>query len=128
MRLPLSAELLPQTPTCLSSQSRLDRAQRPEPLPLSMAASGANYKQTRKVYSAEQLHRLRGTVSTPRLNESIDEHDGEDAELVKGKFALVVDVLAATSVARGMNITTTSGCPQQYTAFHICSLTITFIG
>jgi len=41
-------------------------------------------KSTRRVYSAEQLHRLRGTCSQPKLSEAIEEHDGEDAELVKG--------------------------------------------
>lgn len=39
---------------------------------------------TRRVYSAEELHRLRGTQSQPRLREAIEEHDGEDAEVVKG--------------------------------------------
>ncbi|KAK5109001.1 hypothetical protein LTR62_007635 [Meristemomyces frigidus] len=40
-------------------------------------------KATRRVYSAEQLQRLRGASSQPKLHEAIDEHDGEDAELVK---------------------------------------------
>ena len=39
---------------------------------------------TRRVYSAEQLHKLRGSFSAPKLREAIEEHDGEDAELVKG--------------------------------------------
>ena len=39
---------------------------------------------TRRVYPAEQLHRLRGSFSAPKLREAIEEHDGEDAELVKG--------------------------------------------
>lgn len=44
-------------------------------------------KSNRRVYSAEELHRLRSTVSYPdRLREAIEEHDGEDAELVKGKI------------------------------------------
>ncbi|KAK5696679.1 hypothetical protein LTR97_007983 [Elasticomyces elasticus] len=38
---------------------------------------------TRRVYSAEELHRLRGTTSQPKLCEAIEEHDGDDAELVK---------------------------------------------
>lgn len=42
-------------------------------------------KVTRRVYSAEELHRLRGSCSQPKLREAIEEHDGEDAELVKGK-------------------------------------------
>jgi len=42
-------------------------------------------KSTRRTYSAEELHRLRGRVSQPRLSEAIEEHDAEDAELVKGK-------------------------------------------
>lgn len=41
---------------------------------------------TRRVYSAEQLQRLRSTASQPALNlkEAIEERDGDDAELVKG--------------------------------------------
>ena len=39
---------------------------------------------TRRVYSAEQLHKLRGSFSAPKLREAIEEHDREDAELVKG--------------------------------------------
>jgi hypothetical protein len=39
---------------------------------------------TRRVYSAEQLHKLRGSFSAPKLREAIEEHDSEDAELVKG--------------------------------------------
>lgn len=42
-------------------------------------------KSTRRVYSAEELHRLRNTISAPKLREAIEENDGEDAELVKGK-------------------------------------------
>ena len=42
-------------------------------------------KVTRRVYSAEELHRLRGSCSQPKLHEAIEEHDGDDAELVKGK-------------------------------------------
>lgn len=41
-------------------------------------------KSTRRVYSAEELHRLRGASSQPKLRESIEKHDSEDAELVKG--------------------------------------------
>jgi hypothetical protein len=43
-----------------------------------------NNKTTRRVYSAEELHRLRASCSQPKLREAIEEHDGEDAELVKG--------------------------------------------
>lgn len=43
-------------------------------------------KTTRRVYSADELHRLRATCSQPKLREAIEEHEGEDAELVKGKF------------------------------------------
>jgi hypothetical protein len=39
---------------------------------------------TRRVYSAEQLHKLRASFSAPKLREAIEEHDHEDAELVKG--------------------------------------------
>lgn len=39
---------------------------------------------SRRVYSAEQLHRLRGTQSQPKLHEAIEEHGREDAEIVKG--------------------------------------------
>lgn len=39
---------------------------------------------TRRVYSAEQLHKLRASCSAPKLREAIEEHDSEDAELVKG--------------------------------------------
>lgn len=42
-------------------------------------------KVTRKVYSAEELHRLRGSQSQPKLHEAIEERDGEDAEIVKGE-------------------------------------------
>ena len=42
-------------------------------------------RSTRRVYSAEELHQLRNTVSQPKLREAIEEHDAEDAELVKGK-------------------------------------------
>lgn len=41
-------------------------------------------RSTRRVYSAEQLHKLRGSCSAPKLREAIEEHDSEDAELVKG--------------------------------------------
>lgn len=44
-----------------------------------------NNKTTRRVYSAEELHRLRTSCSQPKLQEAIEERDGEDAELVKGK-------------------------------------------
>lgn len=44
-------------------------------------------KSTRRVYSAEELYRLRGSCSQPKLREAIEEHEGEDAELVKGEFA-----------------------------------------
>ncbi|KAK4617772.1 hypothetical protein CLAFUR4_12162 [Fulvia fulva] len=40
-------------------------------------------KTTRKVYSAEQLHRLRGSQSQPKLQEAIEAKDSEDAEIVK---------------------------------------------
>ena len=41
-------------------------------------------KTTRRVYSAEELQRLRVSCSQPKLREAIEELDGEDAELVKG--------------------------------------------
>jgi len=46
-------------------------------------------KPTRRVYSAEELHRLRDTTSQPRLREAIEGHDGDDVdvELVKGTSA-----------------------------------------
>ncbi|KAF1821579.1 uncharacterized protein K489DRAFT_432530 [Dissoconium aciculare CBS 342.82] len=37
----------------------------------------------RRVYSAQELHRLRDSSSQPRLHEAIEQHDGEDAEIVK---------------------------------------------
>jgi hypothetical protein len=43
-----------------------------------------NKKVTRRVYSAEELQRLRAQCSQPKLREAIEELDGEDAELVKG--------------------------------------------
>ena len=43
---------------------------------------------TRRVYSAEELHRLRASCSQPKLHEAIEEHDSDDAELVKGKVCL----------------------------------------
>nr|POE74032.1 hypothetical protein CFP56_72336 [Quercus suber] len=48
-----------------------------------MATPDVTQRQTRRVYSTDQLHRLRGTVSTPKLNESIEEHDGNEADLIK---------------------------------------------
>lgn len=41
-------------------------------------------KGTRRVYSADQLQRLRASCSQPKLREAIEQLDGEDAELVKG--------------------------------------------
>lgn len=41
-------------------------------------------KVSRRVYSAEELHRLRSSCSQPKLWEAIEKHDSEDAELVKG--------------------------------------------
>lgn len=52
-----------------------------------MASCNAVSKSARRVYSAEELHRLRSAQSQPKLQESIEERDGEDAELVKGKHA-----------------------------------------
>lgn len=46
-------------------------------------------KTTRRVYSAEELHRLRSTCSQPRLHEAIEENEGEDAELVKGNARIL---------------------------------------
>jgi len=42
-------------------------------------------KTARRVYSTEELHRLRESSSAPRLSEAIEEHEGEDAELIKGE-------------------------------------------
>nr|POE72287.1 37s ribosomal protein s19, mitochondrial [Quercus suber] len=56
--------------------------------PLVMTAPDVIQRQTRRVYSTDQLHRLRGTVSTPKLNESIEEHDGNEADLIKGRHDL----------------------------------------
>lgn len=47
-------------------------------------ATNAVSRRTRRVYSAEELHRLRNTQSQPKLSEAIEEHESEDAELVKG--------------------------------------------
>jgi hypothetical protein len=41
-------------------------------------------KSNRRVYSAEELQRLRVSCSQPKLREAIEELDGDDAELVKG--------------------------------------------
>lgn len=43
-------------------------------------------RSNRRVYSAEHLRRLRSTASQPtlQLHEAIEEHDADDAELVKG--------------------------------------------
>lgn len=60
-------------------------------------------KTTRRVYSAEKLYRLRGTCSQPKLREAIEEHDGEDAELVKGEFAT-----ACTTVSESWHRNTTA--------------------
>ncbi|KAI5362667.1 hypothetical protein Slin14017_G063480 [Septoria linicola] len=51
-----------------------------------MAANTA-IRGTRRVYSAEELHRLRNTQSQPKLSESIEEHESEDADLVKGMIS-----------------------------------------
>jgi hypothetical protein len=48
------------------------------------ATATTTTKSARRTYSAEELQRLRFRVSQPRLREAIEEHDGEDAELVKG--------------------------------------------
>lgn len=45
-------------------------------------------KTARRVYSAEELHRLRSTFSQPKLRESIEKNDDRDAELVKGELPL----------------------------------------
>jgi hypothetical protein len=45
---------------------------------------------TRRVYSAEQLHKLRASFSAPKLREAIEEHDHEDAELVKGIWLVLL--------------------------------------
>ncbi|KAK3117574.1 hypothetical protein LTR53_000899 [Teratosphaeriaceae sp. CCFEE 6253] len=45
-------------------------------------------KPSRHVYSAEELHRLRDTKSQPKLCEAIEEHDGDDAELVKATLSV----------------------------------------
>ena len=44
-------------------------------------------KTARRVYSADELHRLRSSQSVPKLQEAIEEHDGEDADLIKGSLA-----------------------------------------
>lgn len=49
-----------------------------------MATLDMPQRATRRVYSAEELHSLRGSCSAPKLFEAIDEHVSEDAELVKG--------------------------------------------
>lgn len=64
-------------------------------------------KTTRRVYSAEELHRLRGTQSKPNLGESIEEHDGEDAELVKGMIG--PSIITSLAKARSKITTTTAG-------------------
>jgi hypothetical protein len=38
----------------------------------------------RRVYSAQELRRLRDSSSEPKLREAIEQHDGVDAEVVKG--------------------------------------------
>jgi hypothetical protein len=38
----------------------------------------------RRVYSAQELHRLRDSSSQPKLREAIEQHDVGDAEVVKG--------------------------------------------
>ncbi|KAK4494169.1 hypothetical protein PRZ48_014467 [Zasmidium cellare] len=53
-------------------------------------------KVTRKVYSAEELHRLRGTQSQPKLREAIEEKDGEDADIVKEVNLRWIEQLVAT--------------------------------
>lgn len=57
-------------------------------------------KTARRVYSAEQLHRLRATSSAPKLHEAIEEHDGEDADLVKGiRFSIRSHIRFALCIA-----------------------------
>jgi hypothetical protein len=48
----------------------------------------------RRIYSAEELHRLRNTDSQPKLREAIEEHDGEEAELIKGQSNLSPGLLS----------------------------------
>ncbi|KAF2208962.1 hypothetical protein CERZMDRAFT_87355 [Cercospora zeae-maydis SCOH1-5] len=57
-------------------------------------------KSTRRVYSAEELHRLRNTQSQPKLSEAIEEHEGEDAELIKAHLARVRPPKTALALAR----------------------------
>lgn len=54
--------------------------------PVSCSAMTTTDRTTRRVYSTEQLHKLRGSFSAPKLREAIEEHDREDAELVKGSL------------------------------------------
>ncbi|KAF2860963.1 hypothetical protein K470DRAFT_215944, partial [Piedraia hortae CBS 480.64] len=44
---------------------------------------GGKNMQTRRTYSAEELRKLKSRMSEPRLSETIDELDGDDAEIVK---------------------------------------------
>lgn len=66
-----------------------------------MATNTAS-KSTRRVYSAEELHRLRNTQSQPKLSESIEEHEGEDAELVKGMIGNSTLTFFCTAVAAAL--------------------------
>lgn len=50
-----------------------------------LAAETTLPKTTRRVYSVEELQRLRGVQSQPELREAIEKHDSEDAEVVKGR-------------------------------------------
>jgi len=80
------------------------------------------FKPTRRVYSAEELYRLRDTTSQPRLREAIEEHDGDDAELVKGTSAptssdhniprLSIDASALAALLF-LSLITADTCPVQ---------------
>lgn len=70
-----------------SAAASRDQSAACQRLPLTRAtpmATNAVARSTRRVYSAEELHRLRNTQSQPKLSEAIEEHGSEDAELVKG--------------------------------------------
>jgi len=66
---------------------------------------------TRRVYSAEQLHKLRGSFSAPKLREAIEEHDGEDAELVKGTFA---------ALGLRLPFSAPQSLPPVFASLHLC--------
>lgn len=80
----------------------------------------ASMRTNRRVYSAEELHRLRGTTSQPKLREAIEAHDGDDAELVKGTQFATPAALSARPTSYVNKHPTLLIFPDQQLAHRTC--------